>query len=321
MMIAKVKQEEVDINGQLRVNSFFTASERLAKIASATAPLSNWAIQASAARYLLEKVFGVDRRRSLPAFERRRLRSRLKGSADGDGSAGRVVFFPDIHADFNDPELGVKAVGILRSIGYKVVVPEVKWSGMPYIAYGEVRKAAKVSEYNLKILVRYVEDGYEIVSTEPTATYMLRGPYRKLAPGREAEVVAKHSFSFFEFIEEKLHALSLSPLFDTQGEIGFHIPCHDRGLTNGRSAVAFLSRAGYRVKLVEDGTCCGMAGTFGMKHGPLGYELSIAVGERLFALFRESGCRVVATESSVCSTQINDGTGLKVLHPLHMVKG
>jgi len=320
MMIAKVKQEEVDIQGQLRANSFFASSEALAKLASLTAPFSNWAIRASVSRYVMEKVFGVDRRRSLPSFERRRLRSRLKGSTAEDGSVGKIVFFPDIYADYNDPELGVKGVGILRSMGYSVVVPDLKWSGMPYLSYGEVRKAAKVAEYNLKMLSPYVEDGYDVVSTEPTAAYMLRGPYRKLVPGSEAELVAAHSFAFFEFIERKLEMLSLSPLLEDRGDIGFHIPCHDRGLTNGRSAIAFLSKAGYRVKVVEDGTCCGMAGTFGMKHGPLGYDLSMAVGEKLFALFRASGCKIVATESSVCSTQINDGTRLKVLHPLHMVK-
>ena len=61
-------------------------------------------------------------------------------------------------------------------------------------------------------------------------------------------------------------------------------------------------------------------GTFGMKAGTLGYDLSMAVGERLFELFRKSDCGVVCTESSVCSTQIEDGTGMKVLHPLHLVE-
>ena len=49
-------------------------------------------------------------------------------------------------------------------------------------------------------------------------------------------------------------------------------------------------------------------------------DLSIAVGENLFDLFRESGCKLASTESSVCSAQIADGTGLRVLHPLRMVK-
>jgi Fe-S oxidoreductase len=63
-----------------------------------------------------------------------------------------------------------------------------------------------------------------------------------------------------------------------------------------------------------------MAGTFGMKHGALGYDLSMAVGERLFKLFDESKTKLVASESSVCAMQINDGTGLRVMHPLYFVE-
>ena len=71
---------------------------------------------------------------------------------------------------------------------------------------------------------------------------------------------------------------------------------------------------------MENGTCCGMAGTFGMKHGDLGYNLSMEVGDHLFRLFKESGLKLVATESSVCSMQIADGVGLKVVHPLRAVE-
>ena len=57
-----------------------------------------------------------------------------------------------------------------------------------------------------------------------------------------------------------------------------------------------------------------------MKHGDLGYNLSMEVGDHLFRLFKESGRKLVATESSVCSMQISDGVGVKVVHPLHAVE-
>ncbi|MDE1853994.1 MAG: LUD domain-containing protein [Thaumarchaeota archaeon] len=319
MMIAKVKQERVDLGGQTLVNRFFAGSETLARVASATAPLSNWLIGLGPSRYLMEKLVGVDRRRTLPSFSRRRLRRRLRGVGMGDGRAGKVVYFPDIYADYNDPDMGVKAVRMLATLGYKVEVPNLKWSGMPYISYGEVRKAARVARDNLRVLSKYVEEGYEVVATEPTAAHMLRDEYLKLAPGEEAKRVAEHSHPFFEFIEHKLSGLALRAAEPTEGEVGFHIPCHDRALTSGGPAMKFLEEAGYRVKIVETGTCCGMGGTFGMKAGALGYDLSVAVGKRLFELFKESGCKLACTESSVCAAQIEDGTGLEVLHPLRMV--
>ncbi|MDG6943100.1 MAG: LUD domain-containing protein [Nitrososphaerota archaeon] len=320
MMISEVKQQRVDLVGQPVVNRFFAGSEKVAKLASATAPLSNWAMRRKATRYFMEKAFGVDRRRTLPNFSRNRLRPRLKEAATHSGKAGKLVYFPDVYADYNDPDLGIKAINILAELGYRVEVPDLEWSGMPYISYGEVRKAAAVAERNLKVLSRYVDDGYEVIATEPTATYMLRDVYLKLVPGDQARKVAEHSFPFFEFIEPKLGALRLRASMGVSGVVGFHIPCHDRALSNGKPAVRFLEEAGYKVKIVETGTCCGMGGTFGMKAGTLGYDLSVAVGAPLFELFRKSGCEVACTESSVCSAQIEDGTGLRVVHPLHLVE-
>jgi L-lactate dehydrogenase complex protein LldF len=320
MMIAKVKEEEVQENGQLVVNDFFMASETLARLASATAPVSNWLLRREATRVLMESLVGVDRRRTLPTFSRKRLRGRLRPLGGGSGESGKVVFFPDVYADYNDPQLGVRAVKILLSLGYKVEVPNLHWSGMPYISYGNISKATAVAKTNLETLKPYLDQGYSVVSTEPTAVYMLREVYPTLVPGGLAEKARGASFPFFGFVQGRLADLKLRPAFPTAEAIGFHIPCHDRSVSGGRHAIDFLSAAGYKVQVVENGTCCGMAGTFGMKHGDLGYNLSMEVGDHLFRLFKESGRKLVVTESSVCSMQIADGVGLKVVHPLHAVE-
>ena len=320
MMIAKVKEEEVKENGQLRVNDFFMSSERLAKLASATAPVSNWLIRSGVSRSLMQSLVGVDKRRTLPSFSRKRLRPMLAPLGKGSGNAGKVVFFPDIYADYNDPKLGVKAVKILLALGYRVEVPDIHWSGMPYISYGNIEKATSTAKENLATLKKYVDDGFAIVSTEPTAVYMFREVYPFLDDGELARRAKAATSSFFPFIQPRLGELKLKPSFPTTETVGFHIPCHDRSASSGTGALAFLKASGYQVQVVENGTCCGMAGTFGMKHGDLGYNLSMEVGSHLFRLFKESGLKLVATESSVCSMQINDGTGLKVVHPLHFAE-
>ena len=320
MMIAHVKEAEVRENGELLVDSFFAASESLAKVSSRTAPLSNWILRRYLVRYLMEKVIGVDRRRRLPSFSRRRLRDRLKGIDKSGGAAGNIVFFPDLYADYNDPDLGVKAVKLLQRLGFSVEIPDLKWSGMPYVSYGQLDKAKRVAEYNVSRLDRYVSDGYKILSTEPTAIYVLKEIYPKLLPSDASRKIAESSHGFFNYLQSHLGKVTLRASERLDGPVGFHIPCHDRALSAGRPAVEFLRSAGYDIEVIETGTCCGMAGTFGMKHGELGYDLSMAVGERLFQLFRESGCKMIATESSVCAMQLTDGVGVKVAHPLHMVE-
>ncbi|TLZ75992.1 MAG: hypothetical protein E6K08_07295 [Methanobacteriota archaeon] len=318
-MIAKVKEQDVDAHGQPIAERFFMASEAFAKIASLTAPFANGFLSHPAVRVAMEKTLGVDRRRTLPSFAGRTLRQRLRLRTPGSGHLGRVAFFPDLYAEYNNPNLGLKAIEILERLGYSVRVPDVQWSGMPYVSYGRLEKASKLAARNLRVLGRLVEEGYAIVSTEPTAVYMLRKVYPKLVVGDLAEKVAARSHGLFEFIEPRLSALQATPAREIDGFVGFHIPCHDRALSSGIPAMHFLERAGYRVRPVETGTCCGIAGTFGMKEGWLGYELSMAVGEKLFEQFRASGCELIATESSVCSLQLRDGLSREILHPLDMI--
>ena len=61
-----------------------------------------------------------------------------------------------------------------------------------------------------------------------------------------------------------------------------------------------------------------MGGTFGLKSGPLGHKLSAAVGEPLFALFKNAAIDAIVTESSVCTIQLAEGTGIPVYHPLQL---
>jgi Fe-S oxidoreductase len=159
------------------------------------------------------------------------------------------------------------------------------------------------------------------VSTEPTAVYCLKVSYPKLLNDREDAVdVANRTYEYFEYLE-KLEAETPK---DTQSilagnHFGFHIACHQRALGSGAHAISYLEKRGADMEVIETGTCCGMAGTFGLKEGMLGYELSQAVGEPLFQAFKESGMQAIVTESSVCKIQLQEGTGLKVWHPLELL--
>lgn len=319
LMIAKVKEEDVEAHGQPTAERFFMASEAFAKLASVAAPVANGFLERRSVRVLMEWTLGVDRRRTLPGFARRRLSDRIRTRVSPPGPNGEVVFFRDLYAEYNNSDLGIRAIELLERMGYSVVVPKTRWSGMPYVSYGRLDKASRVAAHNLAALAPFAKRGVPIVSTEPTAIYMLRKVYPKLIETETAERVAEHSHAFFEFVERRISDVPLEATRTRGALVGFHIPCHDRALSSGVPAMRFLERAGYRVRPVETGTCCGIAGTFGMKQGWLGYELSVAVGEKLFEQFRASGVDLIATESSVCSLQLADGLGRQVLHPLDMV--
>ncbi|MEM0454567.1 MAG: heterodisulfide reductase-related iron-sulfur binding cluster, partial [Nitrososphaerota archaeon] len=111
--------------------------------------------------------------------------------------------------------------------------------------------------------------------------------------------------------------LSVTPV---RGRYGVHVPCHQRALSGAENVLWLLRRAGEEAEVVGDGMCCGMAGTFGMKAGPIGRKLSQAMGRRLFDAFRSGGFDAIVTESSVCALHLRSGTGMRVLHPLELLR-
>ncbi len=327
MMIAKVKEEDVEQNGQLTPNKILSRSDDFARIASATAPLSNWIIQSRLTRSFMDRFLGIEKRRQLPRFKRRTFEKQFASiKKQVQNPKGKIVYFVDLVANYNEPELGVKAVNLLQESGIEIVLaPKLKPSGMPYISYGELKKAKQIAEWNVNLLADYVEKGYDIVATEPTAVYCLRFAYPKLLDNsKKSTDVAGRSFEYFEYLMEKCEQTSLrraNNRTEDRGTIGFHIPCHQRALSSGKFTISALENAGYRVKVIETGTCCGMAGTFGLKKGPLGYDLSMAVGKPLFDLFNSENppIKIIATESSVCTTQLQDGTKCELIHPLNLI--
>jgi iron-sulfur cluster protein len=322
MMISAVKDRYSALEKHLLVNRALMAAETMAKVGSATAPLSNLFLKNKSFRSQMEKIVGIDQRRQLPPFRRRTLAKRFdtRGASKVSHPVHHVAFFADIYANYNAPELGMVAVELLETRGCKVLMPPQKGCGYPYIGYGDLTQARKVAEENVRSLAFYTQQGYDIVSTEPTAVYCLKISYPKLLDGRQDAIdVANRTYEYFEYLglleAEKPDDMRINL---TGRRFGFHIPCHQRSLGAGAQALTYLKRRGAQVEVIETGTCCGMAGTFGLKEGMLGYELSQAVGQPLFDLFNNASIEAIVTESSVCKIQLLEGTGLRVYHPLEI---
>ena len=324
MMIAKVKEKDVKQNGQLIPNKILSRSDKFAKLASSASPLSNWIIQSRVSRTLMDRFLGIEKKRKLPIFQRTTFDKRFPQIKKMiPNPRGKVVYFVDIFANYNRPELAEKIVNRLQENEIEVVLPrDLKPSGMPYISYGELGEATRIARHNVDLLIGFVRQGYDVVASEPTAAYCLKDIYPKLlGDSEESCLVSQHSFEFFEYMAP--HSLTKkngSAVQENKGCIGFHISCHQRGLSAGKYTIDALKNEGYNVRVIETGTCCGMAGTFGLKKGELGYDLSMAVGKPLFELFEDDKViELIATESSVCTEQLIDGTRHKVVHPLDLL--
>lgn len=319
LMIAEVKQRDAVQHPIPRVNRMLMAAERAARIGSACAPVANRALRNPAFRWLLEKTAGIDRRRTLPPFAARPFGTAFRaqrGTPAPNPGARQAVIFHDVYANYNAPELAWAAAARLEALGYEVVVPEQEACGYPYIAYGDLDKAREAAARNIAAIAPYARAGAVIAATEPTAAYCLKLAYPKLLPHREdARAIAARTRDFFRILldEEPAPAPGARPLEGKR--FGFHCPCHQRPLEAG-AAAEWLERQGAAVERIDTGSCCGMAGTYGLKAGTLGFDLAQAVGEPLFDAVREAGVAEMVTESSVCAIHLRDGAGCPVHHPL-----
>src|SRR6266705_3051872 len=125
--MAKLKYEFLDhyhrANGLPLRNRIFSGIETLNRIGSNLAPISNWIINSSLNRWLMELVAGIDRRRPLPQFARETFEDWFRDhKTAGDGTKGDVVLFHDTFNNFNTPNVAVAATRFLEKSGYRVLL-------------------------------------------------------------------------------------------------------------------------------------------------------------------------------------------------------
>ncbi|KRT69927.1 MAG: D-lactate dehydrogenase (cytochrome), partial [Candidatus Rokubacteria bacterium CSP1-6] len=260
-------------NGLPLRNRLFGRIERLSRLGSRLAPLSNWVAGSRLHRWLLERFVGIDRRRPLPTFARETFTDwfahRVTPSA---GTRGEVVLFHDTFVTYNAPQIGKAAVQLLERAGYAVRLVDKKCCGRPLISKGMLAEAKAHAAWNVERLLPYAERGVAIVGLEPSCLLTLRDEYVDLLRSDAARQVAKQSLLLEEFLDrERRKGLSLP--FGADGRKALlHGHCHQKALVGTGPTVAALRWAGFDVQEVDSG-CCGMAGSFGFETEH--YDLSV----------------------------------------------
>jgi len=144
--MAKLKYEFLDhyhrVNGLPLRNRLFGGIERLNRIGSQFAPLSNWVVGSGLNRWLMEKLAGIDRRRPLPQFAGVTFEDWFDGrKPEGDGAKGEVVLFHDTFNNFNTPNVAVATTRLLERLGYHVLLVNKRCCGRPMISKGMLGEA------------------------------------------------------------------------------------------------------------------------------------------------------------------------------------
>jgi FAD/FMN-containing dehydrogenase/Fe-S oxidoreductase len=318
-------------HGLERSDWLLARAEGFASFGSNFAPIVNALLSRRSVRWLMERLFGLSRRRHLPAFAlanffRRARRhgwsrkSRFESLDVEPGNAGsttsRVAYFVDIFAAYNDPLIGVATVEVLRHNGVEVFVPPRQVGcGMAALAVGDIETAREHALRNVRVLADLVREGYRIVCSEPTAALMLSQDYTDLFDDTDTASVAARTVELTAFLAELHDAGRLRTDFQTIDlTLGHHIPCHLKALGGLPAGPRLLSLIpGLRVHTIDHG-CSGMAGTWGMKAA--NHATSLEAGAGMLAELDRPGVLYGSTECSTCRMQMQQGTGKRTLHPV-----
>ena len=297
----------------------------LARWGSRLAPLSNWAVGSSPARWLTEQWLGLDRRRKPPAWVRDTFADRFPRRRSVTAGVGpRVRLFNDTFTNYYHPEIGMAAADLLEAAGLRVALAPNVCCGRPLISQGLLSEARRRAEATTEMLYPIVTNGETLVFLEPSCLSAMREDLPALLRGesaRQAQRVADSCLLFEERLETACRA-GTAPLVFGPGpaEILLHGHCHQKAMGLLGPTRALLSRIPGATVIDLDAGCCGMAGSFGYVRDH--FDVSQKIGERrLLPAARGLTSRSVLVAPGVsCRQQVADLADARAQHPAELLR-
>jgi FAD/FMN-containing dehydrogenase/Fe-S oxidoreductase len=294
---------------------------RLNRLGSLVAPLANWLQRRRLVRWLMEKLGGIDRRRSMPPlhFQHFRRWFARHTPATGAGRAGKVILLDDCFNTFNEPEVGRSAVRVLEAAGYAVELAGLTCCCRPMLSKGFLPQARELIAAQLPPLAARVADGTPVLGLEPSCLLTLADEWPELVPGPEAQCVAAAASLADGWLAAQVKAGRCQlPLRLRRETCVVHGHCHQKALVGtGGTAAALRLVPGLDVKVLPTG-CCGMAGSFGFEKEH--YDISVRVAELdLLPALKAEPEALVAAPGTSCRHQIHDLAERRALHPLEVL--
>ena len=277
-------------------------------------------------RRVVNRIIGFHPDRTMPLLSNNTLKGWFKKEVKSNTENRKkfVYLFCDEFTNFNDVEIGKKAIDLLQKLGYKVVIPNHVDSGRAYLSKGMLKDAKKLANENVTLLKDLINESTPIIGLEPSAILTFRDEYPDLVEENlveSAKKLAKNALMIDEFIAREIDAKRITSEYFTHEKrlIKLHGHCQQKSVASLTPTKKILSLPkNYEVHLIPSG-CCGMAGSFGYEKEH--YELSMQIGELvLFPTVRKQAEDVIiAASGTSCRHQIHDGTGRKAFHPVEIL--
>lgn len=273
---------------------------------------------------IAKSIAGFAKERSMPELAKKPLNHWLKKEFNPTSSVKKVYFYCDEFTNYNDAEIGKKAVQLLDKLGYEVLFVDHPDCGRPQLSKGLLDEAKALAEANVRLFADLISENVPLIGIEPSAILTFRDEFISLTRGElqvKASLLSKYTFTIEEFLAKEIDKGHIKPEQFTEEKklIKVHGHCHQKSLSSMTPTKKILSLPkNFEVHMIPSG-CCGMAGSFGYEKEH--YQLSMQIGELvLFPTVRQQPDEVIiAASGTSCRHQIKDGTGRKALHVVEVL--
>lgn len=286
----------------------------LGQVSTRIAPVVNTLLGIPLLRKVMERTAGISAENPLPTFAQGSLMQRLK-NRKGLQSDKKVLFFPGCALKYNTPELGLKIIELMESLGYQVLVPELKCCGAPLIVNGQMEQAKDNAVHNMRILKPYLEQGIPIIGSEPTCTLTLKKEYAGLLQAPDAGLLLNKVFDLSQWLVQNGSSQESTPAADKK-TVAYFVPCHVRGQGMGLPTARLLKMLGLEVVVLES-QCCGLSGTYGYKKEK--NDISRRLGQDLANELAGQSYDWLVTECFSCAARLKQLAGKEVYHPVEIM--
>lgn len=313
--IAVLAKEKLHEKRPFKINEkILQRGKFISRLASFFSFVSNKALSIDMVRRLMHITSGIHFKRNFPNF------SRMKIQLHKTKYQKEVVLWAGCAAEYNDPEGELQnSIEILNKLGYRVIRPEWKCCNIAKLSYGNIKDSIKDVEFNISTLMPYAEKNVPIIFSAASCGYAFMHEYSTFFKENEnIKKVAKASYDIHDFLGNIFLNGDFKNLFKPiEKTVVYHAPCHLKTQNNKYGPVDLLKLIpGIKLKKIND-SCCGIAGTFGMKKE--NFDLSMKIGSRLFEEINRANPDLVSSGCGTCQIQINQGTGLEVIHPIKLL--
>ncbi|MGQ9469670.1 MAG: anaerobic glycerol-3-phosphate dehydrogenase subunit C [Nitrososphaerales archaeon] len=288
------------------------------RLGSITRFVTNRSMNVGFFRSIIQKILGLDKRIKIPRFHSDETK---KWSIEPERYNGKVAYFAGCFARWVEPEIGRATVNVLARNGIKVIVPDQDCCGIPMLSHGRLDLARKKMNFNLKNLSKFVTDGCNIVSSCPSCSLSLKEDYVDFLNNGDARLISEHTYDIGEYLMMLYNEGRLNMSFKEfylPNLIAYHTPCHLKAQEIGKPNWELLKKIlKLNFKEIEDDTCCGMGGTYGLTNK--NFNLSMKIGSNLFDQLSKINAEFVLTECPACKMQIEQIMKVKVIHPIQIL--